>query len=79
MNNKTHFQQQGFSVIDSENTENKLLQFLKEHYPQTIRDNEVKIDELKNILGLPFDEKVNGYGLSFVGKNIARAKYAKKN
>ncbi len=78
MNNKTHFQQQGFSVIDSENTENKLLQFLKEHYPQTIRDNEVKIDELKNILGLPFDEKVNGYGLSFVGKNIARAKYAKK-
>ncbi len=78
MNNKTHFQQQGFSVIDSENTENKLLQFLKEHYPQTIRDNEVKIDELKNILGLPFDEKVNGYGLSFVGKNIARAKYAQK-
>lgn len=76
MNNKTYFQQQGFSVIDSENTENKLLQFLKEHYPQTIVGEELKIEELKAILGIPFDEKTNGYGLNFVGRNVARAKYA---
>lgn len=76
MNNKTYFQQQGFSVIDSENTENKLLQFLKEYYPQTIVGEELKIEELKAILGIPFDEKTNGYGLNFVGRNVARAKYA---
>jgi adenine-specific DNA-methyltransferase len=29
-------------------------------------------------LGLPIDEKVNGYGLNFVGRNFARAKYAQK-
>lgn len=76
MNNKTYFQQQGFSVIDHEKTENKLLQFLKEHYPHTIVGDELKIDELKAILGIPFDEKVSGYGLNFVGRNVARAKYA---
>jgi adenine-specific DNA-methyltransferase len=27
---------------------------------------------------LPVDEKVNGYGLNFVGRNFARAKYAQK-
>ena len=29
-------------------------------------------------MGLPIDEKVNGYGLNFVGRNFARAKYAQK-
>lgn len=76
MNTKQDFINQGFSVIDSEKTENKLLQFLKEHYPQTIVGNELKIDELKAILGIPVDEKVSGYGLNFVGRNVARAKYA---
>lgn len=71
------FINQGFSVIDTEKTENKLLQFLKEHYPQTIVGNELKIDELKAILGIPVDEKVSGYGLNFVGRNVARAKYGK--
>ena len=28
--------------------------------------------------GTPIDEKVNGYGLNFVGRNYARAKYAQK-
>ncbi|MDR2907124.1 MAG: site-specific DNA-methyltransferase, partial [Bacteroidales bacterium] len=50
----------------------------KDNYPQTIRDNEVKWDELKNALGLPVDEKVNGYGLNFVGRNVANAKYKQK-
>ena len=27
---------------------------------------------------MPVDEKVNGYGLNFVGRNFARAKYAQK-
>src|SRR5574344_284464 len=68
----------GFKVVDSENNENKLLSFLKENYPSVIRDTEINLEELKDVAGLPIDEKVNGYGLNFVGRNFARAKYAQK-
>jgi adenine-specific DNA-methyltransferase len=68
----------GFTVIGTETNENKLLSFLKENYPNVIRDTEINIEELKAVLGLPIDEKVNGYGLNFVGRNFARAKYAQK-
>lgn len=68
----------GFTVVDANNEENKLLSFLKENYPNVIRDNEINIEELKAVLDLPIDEKVNGYGLNFVGRNFARAKYSKK-
>lgn len=68
----------GFTVVGTENNENKLLRFLKEHYPNVIRDTEINLEELKAVLGLPVDEKVNGYGLNFVGRNFARAKYAQK-
>ncbi len=68
----------GFSVEGTDDNENKLLSFLKENYPNVIRDNEINIAELKTVLGLPIEEKVNGYGLNFVGRNFARAKYAQK-
>ncbi|MDD3743335.1 MAG: site-specific DNA-methyltransferase [Lentimicrobiaceae bacterium] len=68
----------GFTVIGTEASENKLLSFLKENYPNVIRDTEINLEELKAVLGLPIDEKVNGYGLNFVGRNFARAKYAQK-
>lgn len=68
----------GFTVVGTEPNENKLLSFLKENYPNVIRDTEINIEELKAVLGLPIDEKVNGYGLNFVGRNFARAKYAQK-
>lgn len=68
----------GFMVVGTENNENKLLSFLKENYPNVIRDTEINLEELKAVLGLPVDEKVNGYGLNFVGRNFARAKYAQK-
>ncbi len=68
----------GFTVVGLENNENKLLSFLKENYPNVIRDTEINLEELKTVLGLPIDEKVNGYGLNFVGRNFARAKYAQK-
>ncbi|MCL4856040.1 MAG: site-specific DNA-methyltransferase, partial [Flavobacteriales bacterium] len=68
----------GFTVVGNETNENKLLSFLKENYPNVIRDTEINIEELKAVLGLPIDEKVNGYGLNFVGRNFARAKYAQK-
>ena len=68
----------GFTIVGTENNENKLLRFLKENYPNVIRDTEINLEELKTVLGLPIDEKVNGYGLNFVGRNFARAKYAQK-
>lgn len=68
----------GFTVVATENNENKLLSFLKENYPNVIRDTEINLEELKTVLGLPIDEKVNGYGLNFVGRSFARAKYAQK-
>lgn len=77
MTRKEQFIQDGFTVV-SENNDTKLLDFLKENYPTIIRDNEININELKALTGLPVDEKVNGYGLNFVGRNLARAKYAQK-
>ena len=68
----------GYSVVGSENNDNKLLSFLKENYPSLIKDSEIDLNELKAIAGLPIDEKVNGYGLNFVGRNFARAKYAQR-
>lgn len=73
-----NFIQAGFNVLSTEHSENKLLNFLKTHYPSVIKDNEINLNELKAIAGLPIDEKVNGYGLNFVGRHFARAKYAQK-
>lgn len=78
MANINEFVNAGFSVLNTENNDNKLLDFLKEHYPNVLKDNELNLSELKAVLGLPIDEKVNGYGLNFVGRNFARAKYAQK-
>lgn len=72
---KQEFIAAGFNVVESENIDNKLLNFLKENYPSVIRDTEINLEELKMLIGLPIDEKVNGYGLNFVGRNFARAKY----
>ena len=38
----------------------------------------INIEELKAVLDLPIDEKVNGYGLNFIGRNFARAKYTQQ-
>jgi adenine-specific DNA-methyltransferase len=78
MTPKEVFAQNGFSVIDAENGENRLRAFLTENYPQTIRGGEINIAELKAAAGMQIDEKTNGYGLNFVGRNVARAKYAQK-
>jgi adenine-specific DNA-methyltransferase len=70
------WQPQVDGVFPSQNMD--LLQFLKTNYPSIIKDNEINLNELKVIAGLPVDEKTNGYGLNFVGRNVARSKYAKK-
>jgi len=72
------FIEAGFSVLESEKDENELLHFIKTHFPSIIKDGEIDLNELKTIVGLPINEKVNGYGLNFVGRNFARGKYAQK-
>ena len=75
---KEKFTNAGYTVVGTDNNENKLLSFLKEHYPSVLKDNEIDLNELKAIAGLPIDVQVNGYGLKFVGRNFARAKSAQK-
>jgi len=81
----------GFTVLGTET--NPLPQFnsLRE-LQDFIRNNNLDDDEtldnhsnplikkiiVQTLLTLPIDEKVNGYGLNFVGRNFARAKYAHK-
>ena len=69
----------GFTVLGDGDNENRLLSFLNENFPNVIKDNEINLEELKLVLGLPIDEKTNGYGLNFVGRNFARAKYSQKS
>jgi adenine-specific DNA-methyltransferase len=78
MTPKEVFAKEGFSVVDAGSGESRLLNFIKENHPQIIRGNEINVGELKTALGMPIDEKTNGYGLNFVGRNVARAKYAQK-
>ena len=75
---KKDFINQGYTVLDTEANENKLLNFIKENYPSVIKDDEIDVNELRMIAGLPINDKVNGYGLNFIGRNFARAKYSKK-
>ncbi|MDR1941335.1 MAG: site-specific DNA-methyltransferase [Endomicrobium sp.] len=74
---KEEFIQQGFNVIKEEKG-NALLSFLQQNYPSVIKDDEINLTELKSAAGLPVDDKVNGYGLNFIGRNVAKAKYAQK-
>lgn len=76
---KQDFTEAGFDIIDKPLQDYMLLNFLNQYYPNVIKDNEVNLQELHSILGLPIDDKVNGYGLNFIGRNFARAKYAQKN
>ena len=75
MPTKQDFIQDGFIVEENKITENKLIKFLKENYPQVVKDNEIKLNELQEIIGLPTDEKLNGYGLNFIGRQVAKAIY----
>lgn len=81
----------GFTVVGTENNELPQFNSLKE-LQDFIRNNNLDDEEtlenhsnplikkiiVQTLLGLPIDEKVNGYGLNFVGRNFARAKYAQK-
>ncbi|MDR3177499.1 MAG: site-specific DNA-methyltransferase [Campylobacteraceae bacterium] len=75
---KEEFEKAGFNIMENKTEENTLVNFLKQNYPSVIKDGEIKLDELKNVIGLPFDEKLNGYGLNFIGRQVAKAKAESK-
>lgn len=74
---KEEFINNGYNVIDcNDNYENsKLAEFLKNNYPSIYRDGEINLEELKNELNIPVNHKTNGYGLNFIGRNLAVARY----
>ena len=89
--NEQDFINAGFTVVGTET--NPLPQFnslreLQDFIRANNLDDEATLENHSNplikkiivqtLLTLPIDEKVNGYGLNFVGRNFARAKYAQK-
>ena len=81
----------GFTVIGTEtnplpqfNSLRELQDFIRANNlddPETLENHSnplIKKIIVQTLLTLPIDEKVNGYGLNFVGRNFARAKYAQK-
>lgn len=84
MAKKEDFEKQGFEVIDgreiTDEEKNHLLEFLKNNYPSIYKDGEINIEELKRVLNSKssIGYKENGYGLNFIGRNLAKAKYRQK-
>lgn len=84
MTKKEEFEKQGFEVIEGreiiDEEQNHLLEFLKNNYPSIYKDGEINIEELKRVLNSKsaIGYKENGYGLNFIGRNLAKAKYRQK-
>ncbi|MBW5410493.1 site-specific DNA-methyltransferase [Brachyspira hampsonii] len=84
MAKKEEFEKQGFEVIEGreiiDEEQNHLLEFLKNNYPSIYKDGEINIEELKRVLNSKsaIGYKENGYGLNFIGRNLAKAKYRQK-
>lgn len=84
MTKKEKFEKQGFDVIEGreiiDEEENHLLEFFKNNYPSIYKDGEINIEELKRVLNSKsaIGYKENGYGLNFIGRNLAKAKYRQK-
>ena len=89
--NKQDFIQAGFTVVGADtnplpqfNSLRELQDFIRANNlddEETLENNAnplIKKIIVQTLLTLPIDEKVNGYGLNFVGRNFARAKYAQK-
>ncbi|MFT4062533.1 MAG: site-specific DNA-methyltransferase [Edaphocola sp.] len=89
MSTQQDFTNAGFTVVGTE----ELPQFgslrdLQDYIRNYNLDDEETLQNHSNplitkiivqtLLTLPIDEKTNGYGLNFVGRNFARAKYAQK-
>ncbi|QOR04818.1 site-specific DNA-methyltransferase [Campylobacter cuniculorum] len=74
MINKEQVQKMGIKIIDTQESKNPLFDMLKTHFPQTISEGAVNFEVLKELLGTK-PSNMQGYELTFTGKNLANALY----
>lgn len=74
MINKEQVQKMGIKIIDTQENKNPLFDMLKTHFPQTISEGAVNFEVLKELLGTK-PSNMQGYELTFTGKNLANALY----
>lgn len=65
------------NIINTKENKNKLLEYLKANFPQTISDNVPNLNAIMQLLGL--NTKAQGYELTFTGKALANALYSTPN
>lgn len=65
------------NLINTEESKNEFLEYLKHNHPQTISDNVPNLNAIMQLLGL--NTKAQGYELTFTGKALANALYNTPN
>lgn len=75
MINKTQAIKNGITIIDSTKATNALFDILQAQFPQTIKDGQVSLNAIANLLGLQ-SSNMQGYELTFTGKGLANALYS---
>lgn len=65
------------NLINTKESKNEFLEYLKHNYPQTISDNVPNLNTIMQLLGL--NTKAQGYELTFTGKALANALYNTPN
>ncbi|MBF7043353.1 site-specific DNA-methyltransferase [Campylobacter volucris] len=65
------------NLINTKESKNEFLEYLKKNYPQTISDNVPNLNAIMQLLGL--NTKAQGYELTFTGKALANALYNTPN
>lgn len=65
------------NLINTKESKNEFLEYLKHNYPQTISDNVPNLNAIMQLLGL--NTKAQGYELTFTGKALANALYNTPN
>lgn len=65
----------GITIIDSTKATNALFDILQAQFPQTIKEGQVSLNAIANLLGLQ-SSNMQGYELTFTGKGLANALYS---
>ena len=75
MIDKTQATKNGIKIIDTTKATNALFDILQTQFPQTIKDGQVSLNAIANLLGLQ-SSNMQGYELTFTGKGLANALYS---
>lgn len=75
MIDKTQVTKNGIKIIDTTKATNALFDTLQAQFPQTIKDGQVSLNAIANLLGLK-SSNMQGYELTFTGKGLANALYS---